>query len=51
MQLIRLRQHCLNEYHQVVRWPDGRSLINQPLKLVEAFRIIADTFERLKNRQ
>lgn len=50
-QLIRLRQHCIGEYGQVVRWPDGRSLIDQPVKLVRAFDIIADTLERLKKRQ
>ncbi len=51
MQLIGLRRHCLGDNGQVVRWPDGRALIDQPVKLVQAFDIIADTLERLKKRQ
>lgn len=47
-QLINLRQHCIGEYGQVLRWPDGGALIDQPVKLMQAFNIIADTIERLK---
>ena len=51
MQLIGFRRHCLGDNGQALRWPDGRALIDQPVKLVQAFDIIADTFERLRTRK
>lgn len=39
---------CIGEYGQVREWPDGRCLLDQPVKLMTAFNIIADTLESLR---
>lgn len=42
---MRLYHRSLDGYGAVREWPDGRALLDQPVKLVEAFDVIADQKE------
>jgi hypothetical protein len=44
--LVKLYRQCAGGL--AMEWPDGRALLEQPVKLVRAFGIIGSTLERYK---
>lgn len=48
MDVVSLYYQCLDGYGAVTRWPDGRALLDQPLKLIDAFNLIGFEVNRLR---
>lgn len=46
LNLVQLYRQCSGGL--AMEWPDGRSLLDQPVKLVRAFGVIGATLERFK---
>lgn len=48
LHLVRLYRQCLDSWGALARWPDGGPVIDQPVKLTQAFNIIGATLHRYK---
>lgn len=47
--LVRTYRQCLDGWGNIT-WPDGRALLDQPVKLVAAFGVIGATLARYRDK-